>query len=77
MQKLNELKRYGLIRPEDKQTVLECFDPMLRIETVTMMLDHEAEILECDAMINSRVRERTYIIFEEQITFFIFKQSVF
>ena len=47
-----------LLRPEDKQTVLECFDPMLRIETVTMMLDHEAEILECDAMINSRVRER-------------------
>jgi len=47
-----------LLRPEDKQTVLECFDPMIRIETVTMMLDHEAEILECDAMINSRVRER-------------------
>ena len=47
-----------LLRPEDKQTVLECFDPMVRIETVTLMLDHEAEILECDAMINSRVRER-------------------
>ncbi len=47
-----------LIRPEDKQTVLECFDPMIRIETVTMMLDHEAEILECDAMIHGRVRER-------------------
>ena len=47
-----------LLRPEDKQTVLECFDPMVRIETVTLMLDHEAEILECDAMINSRVRQR-------------------
>ena len=47
-----------LIRTEDKQTVLECFDPMLRIETVTMMLDHEAQILECDAMIGARVRER-------------------
>ena len=47
-----------LIRSEDKQTVLECFDPMIRIETVCMMLDHEAEILECDAMINARVRER-------------------
>ena len=47
-----------LLRSEDKQTVLECFDPMIRIETVTMMLDHEAEILECDAMINARVRER-------------------
>ncbi|MBQ5794334.1 MAG: endopeptidase La [Clostridia bacterium] len=47
-----------LIRPEDKQTVLECFDPMIRIETVCMMLDHEAEILECDAMIHGRVRER-------------------
>ena len=47
-----------LLRPEDKQTVLECFDPMVRIETVSLMLDHEAEILECDAMINSRVRER-------------------
>ncbi len=47
-----------LLRPEDKQTVLECFDPMVRIETVTLMLDHEAEILECDAMINARVRER-------------------
>lgn len=47
-----------LLRPEDKQTVLECFDPLVRIETVTLMLDHEAEILECDAMIHSRVRER-------------------
>ena len=47
-----------LLRPEDKQTVLECFDPMIRIETVCMMLDHEAEILECDAMIHGRVRER-------------------
>ena len=47
-----------LLRSEDKQTVLECFDPMIRIETVTMMLEHEAEILECDAMIHGRVRER-------------------
>ena len=47
-----------LLRFEDKQTVLECFDPMIRLETVCMMLDHEAEILECDAMINARVRER-------------------
>ncbi len=47
-----------LLRSEDKQTILECFDPMIRIETVTMMLDHEAEVLECDAMINARVRER-------------------
>ncbi|MBO7296412.1 MAG: endopeptidase La [Clostridia bacterium] len=47
-----------LIRFEDKQTVLECFDPMIRIETVAMMLEHEAEILECDAMIHGRVRER-------------------
>ena len=47
-----------LLRPEDKQTVLECFDPMIRIETVNMMLEHEAEIIACDAMIHGRVRER-------------------
>ena len=45
-----------LVKPSDKQTVLECFDPKKRIELLIALLGEEAELLECELKIHKKVR---------------------
>ena len=45
-----------LVKPSDKQRVLERFDPKKRIELLIALLDEEAELLECELQIHKRVR---------------------
>ena len=45
-----------LVKPSDKQKVLECFDPQKRIELLLSLLDEEAELLDCELQIHKRVR---------------------
>ncbi len=47
-----------LLRPEDKQSILECFDPMARIDLLIRLLQREGEILETEQEIRNRVRAR-------------------
>ena len=47
-----------LVRYEDKQAILECFEPMARIDTLILILKHEAEVLSCEATIRRKVRVR-------------------
>ena len=47
-----------LVRYEDKQAILECFDPMVRIDTLILIMRHEADVLSCESDIRKRVRER-------------------
>lgn len=47
-----------LVRPQDKQAVLECFDPFARAEVLLMILEQESELLETEATIRRRVTER-------------------
>lgn len=47
-----------LVRYEDKQTILECFEPMTRIDTLILIMRHEAEVLSCEHDIHRKVRER-------------------
>ncbi len=47
-----------LTRYEDKQAILECFEPMTRIDTLILLLRHEAEILATEQDIQRRVRAR-------------------
>ena len=47
-----------LVRPQDKQTVLECFDPFARTEVLLMILQQESELMETEATIRSRVSKR-------------------
>ncbi len=47
-----------LVRVPDKQTVLECFDPFHRVETLLLLLEKESAILEEEAYIRRRVNER-------------------
>jgi len=47
-----------LLKHEDKQMVLECFDPFSRLETLIMLLEKESVILHCEADIQRQVRER-------------------
>ena len=47
-----------LIRYEDKQAILECFDPMVRIDTLILIMRHEADVLSCESDIRKRVRDR-------------------
>ncbi len=47
-----------LVRYEDKQAILECFEPMTRIDTLILIMDHEADIMQCEADIHKRVRAR-------------------
>ncbi len=47
-----------LLRYEDKQAVLECFEPLVRIDTLILLMQHEAEILSAERDINRRVRAR-------------------
>ena len=47
-----------LLRPEDKQSILECFDPMARIDLLIRLLQREGEILETEQTVRNRVRSR-------------------
>ncbi len=47
-----------LLRYEDKQAVLECFEPLTRIDTLILLMQHEAEILSAERDIHRRVRAR-------------------
>ncbi len=44
-----------MVRREDKQKVLEVFDPMRRIELVVTMLYRQAQLLECEFEIHKKV----------------------
>ena len=45
-----------LVKPSDKQKILECFNPQKRIELIIALLDEEAELLACELQIHKRVR---------------------
>ncbi|MBO5938331.1 MAG: endopeptidase La [Clostridia bacterium] len=45
-----------LVKYQDKQQILECFDPVRRIERLISLLGVEAELLECELDIHKRVR---------------------
>ena len=47
-----------LLKHQDKQMVLECFEPFARLETLLMLLEKEAVILHCESDIQKQVRER-------------------
>ena len=47
-----------MIRPADKQRVLDCFDPMTRIEVAVTLLRDEAKLLECELQIHKKVLSR-------------------
>ena len=47
-----------LVRPQDKQTVLECFDPFARAEVLLLILAQESELMETEATIRRRVSKR-------------------
>jgi ATP-dependent Lon protease len=47
-----------LIKYEDKQAILECFEPMARIDTLTLILKHEADVLSWEHDIRSQVQAR-------------------
>lgn len=47
-----------LTRYEDKQSILECFEPMVRIDTLILIMRHETELLTTENEINRRVRSR-------------------
>ena len=45
-----------LVKYQDKQQILECFDPVKRIELVIALLEEEASLLSCELEIHKRVR---------------------
>lgn len=45
-----------LVKYPDKQMILECFDPVKRIELLIALLKEEASLLECELEIHKRVR---------------------
>ena len=47
-----------LIRHTDKQTILECFDPLERLESLVLLLENEEKLLNCEYEIHRRVKER-------------------
>ena len=47
-----------LVKYADKQTVLEFFEPMARIETLIYLLGKENELLNCEMEIHKKVRSR-------------------
>ena len=47
-----------LLRPLDKQAVLECFDPLKRAEILLEILESEAAVMEEEALIRRRVTAR-------------------
>ncbi len=47
-----------LMRYEDKQTILSCFEPLVRIDTLILLMKREAEILSTEYDIHRRVHTR-------------------
>ncbi len=47
-----------LVRFEDKQAVLECFDPVARLEKTLDLMHDETELLLCEMSIHKEVRDR-------------------
>ncbi len=47
-----------LVRTQDKQTVLECFDPFRRTELLLKLLKQETELMELEASIRRRVNAK-------------------
>ncbi len=47
-----------LTKYEDKQAILQCFEPMMRIDTLILIMNHEIEILGTEHEIHRRVRAR-------------------
>jgi len=45
-----------LVKYQDKQQILECFDPQKRIELLIALIQEECELLECELSIHKRVR---------------------
>ena len=45
-----------LVKYPDKQKILECFDPIKRIELLIALLKEEASLLECELEIHKKVR---------------------
>ena len=46
-----------LVRPEDKQAVLEVYEPLERLETTILLIEQESELLRCEMEIHKEVRE--------------------
>ena len=47
-----------MIRTEDKQEILECFEPLRRVEKLIILLGREEQLLECELGIHKKVRAR-------------------
>lgn len=47
-----------MVRFDDKQKILDCFDPIKRIELLIFLLHKEAELLDCELEIHKRVRAK-------------------
>ncbi len=47
-----------MVKYADKQIVLECFEPLERIETLIYLLGKEREVLDCEMEIHKKVRNR-------------------
>ena len=47
-----------LVRFEDRQAVLEVFEPLKRLEKLSVLLDSEAELLQTEADIHQKVRDQ-------------------
>lgn len=52
------ISSYIQLNPEDKQKVLEAFNPYKRLEVLHIMLEEEIEVLEIEEEINSRVKDQ-------------------
>ena len=46
-----------LVKFADKQAVLECFEPLQRLESLILLLEKEGELLNCEFDIHRQVRE--------------------
>ena len=61
-----------LVKYTDKQLILECFDPVKRIELLIALLKEESTLLECELEIHKRVRanlnqnQKEYYLREQQ-----------
>lgn len=47
-----------LVKYEAKQAVLDCFEPMRRLEAVTLELEREKKMFEIEAELNAKLREQ-------------------
>ncbi len=47
-----------LTKYEDKQTILQCFEPIIRIDTLILIMNHEIEVLGTKHNIHHRIKTR-------------------